>query len=315
MLSLTILGSGGGMPMPDRFLSSQLIQYKGRKLLVDCGEGTQVAMRKFNTGFKSLDILCFSHLHGDHIFGLPGLLMTMGNSGRTETVTIIGPEGIKEAVGCMTCCIPYLPFNLAILEKPEKPLSLFYTTNGLTFKAPDQFCFADLFVSTVTLDHTSPCIGYSFEVLRKPKFLIERALAFNIPQMFWKRLQKGEVVFYEGQKFEPDMVLGDSRQGLKLCCITDTRPIPAIIDFIRGSDLFICEGTYGADSDWPKAEKNKHMTFEEAAILAQKGEVKKLLLTHLGSGMDHPEDYKPNAAQIFPHTTIGYDGLKMEFKF
>ena len=98
MIDLLLLGCGGGIPMPNRFLSAVLLSYKGRKILIDCGEGTQVSMRISNAGFKSIDIICITHIHGDHIVGLPGLLGTIGNSGRTEPLTIIGPEGITETV-------------------------------------------------------------------------------------------------------------------------------------------------------------------------------------------------------------------------
>ena len=109
MIVVTLLGSGGGMPMPNRYLSSMLIDYQSRKILIDCGEGTQVSMRENKTGFKTLDIICLTHFHGDHIYGLPGLLSTMGNSGRTESLTIIGPSGVNEIIQALRQTIPYLP--------------------------------------------------------------------------------------------------------------------------------------------------------------------------------------------------------------
>ena len=110
MVDLCLLGCGGGMPMPFRNLSALLINFKGRKILIDCGEGTQVSMRIIGWGFKSVDVICITHCHGDHIVGLPGLLATIGNSGRTAPLTIIGPEGIDKVVDSLRVIARYLPY-------------------------------------------------------------------------------------------------------------------------------------------------------------------------------------------------------------
>ena len=120
MLDLALLGVGGGMPMPNRYLSSLLINYKGRKILIDCGEGTQVSMRELGWGFKTLDLILITHIHGDHINGLLGLLATIGNSDRVEPLTIIGPDGIKNAINAFTVLVPYLPYELEVIEIKER---------------------------------------------------------------------------------------------------------------------------------------------------------------------------------------------------
>lgn len=299
MVDISLLGCGGGMPVPNRFLSSFLINYLGRKILIDCGEGTQVSMKLLGTGFKTIDIICITHGHGDHIVGLPGLLATIGNSGRVEPLTIIGPAGIEEIIKGLRVIIPYLPYEIKIIEKPRDTITLIENIN----------------ITSLELDHSAPCLGYSFYFKRKPRFNIEAAKANKVPKILWNKLQKGESLIYEGIKYEPNMVLGKERRGIKFSFITDTRPIKEIIDFIKESDLLVCEGTYGDDNDIKKAIKNKHMTFSEAAKLAREGEVKELMLTHFSPAMKNPEEYIENARKIFKNTVLGEDRITKTLSF
>lgn len=315
MIDIRLLGSGGGLPLPDRFLSSAVINYQGRNILMDCGEGTQVAMRKVHSGFKSIDIICISHSHGDHIFGLPGLLSTMGNSHRTEDVKIIGPKGIKEIVNGFKTMISYLPYDIHIIEVSKAELSFTLFNGKLKLLEKEDKSTEGIIMSTMELDHSIPCIGYSFYIPRKAKFHLEKAKRNNIPKKLWRRLQNGEIIRENGKTYEPSMVLGEKRKGLKLSYITDTRPIEAIVDFIYDSDLLICEGTYGDNKDIHKAIEKKHMTFAEAANLAKEGKVRELLITHFSSSIAKPEIYKENAREIFENTIIGYDGLLKSLNF
>jgi ribonuclease Z len=305
LVDIALLGCGGGMPIPERYLSSLLINYKGRKVLIDCGEGTQVSMKILGWGFKSIDVICITHGHGDHIVGLPGLLSTIGNSGRTEPIIIIGPEGISDIVKGLRVAAPYLPYELNILENPQLPVKVKATINGNN----------DLVISTLELEHSTNCLGYSFYFKRKAKFEVKKATINEIPKMFWSRLQRNEIVFDQGKTYLPDMVLGEERKGLKLSFITDTRPNSKIVTFIKESDLLICEGTYGDENHLEKAIKNKHMTFREAAELALKGEVQELLLTHFSPVMLNPEDFKDRAEDIFKNTIIGADRLVKTLSF
>ncbi|MVX66031.1 ribonuclease Z [Clostridium chromiireducens] len=305
MVDLLLLGCGGGMPMPNRFLSATLLSYKGRKILIDCGEGTQVSMRISNTGFKNIDIICITHIHGDHIVGLPGLLGTIGNSGRSEPLTIIGPEGIADTVNKLRVIANWLPYEINIIENPKE-----------SFEIKDKNINWDTEISTIELDHSSPCIGYSFYFKRRRKFEVEKALKNNVPKHLWGRLQKGErEISFDEINYTDDMVMGAEREGIKITIVTDTRPIESINTFIEKSDMFICEGTYGDDEDLPKAINNKHMTFREAATLAHKGKVKNLLLTHFGTAMSEPEVYLNSAAEVFKNTLIGYDRYKTTLNF
>lgn len=315
MINIALLGSGGSMPIPRRFLSSLLMNYKGRKILIDCGEGTQVSMKNMNSGFKSIDIICITHIHGDHIFGLPGLFSTIGNSDRTEPITIIGPEGIKDIMNSIIVMVPYLPYDINVIENPPPILGISFSTNGLKVEEVEEHSNEDIQMSILELDHSFPCLGYSFYIVRRPKFCVQKAISNQVPKEIWSRLQNGEFIVYENRMYEPDMVLGEKRKGIKLSYITDTRPINTISDFINESDLFICEGTYGDNEDIEKAIKNKHMTFAEAAGLAYRGNVEELLLTHFSPSMDEPNLYTTNATEIFQNTKIGYDGFTKELCF
>jgi len=303
MIDLVLLGCGGNMPMPNRFLSSLFINYKGRKILIDCGEGTQVSMRMKNCGFKNIDLICITHLHGDHFYGLMGLLSTIGNSSRVDDLTIVGPKGITKMINTMQTLIEYLPYKLIIIENPTGTFSLI---NSI---------LKDVEISTLELDHSSECLGYSLYFKRTPKFNIEKAIQNNVPKLLWQKLQSGKNIIFENIEYSPDMVLGDDRKGIKISFITDTRPISSIPKFINNSDLFVCESMYGNDEDLPKAIKNKHMTFREAATLANEGNVKKLILTHFSPSLEDPNLYIKNATDIFENTIIGKDRYSINLNF
>ncbi len=303
MIDVILLGCGGNMPMSTRFLSSLFINYKGRKILIDCGEGTQVSMRMANCGFKNIDLICITHLHGDHINGLIGLLSTIGNSGRIEDLTIVGPIGLTDCINAIRILVEYLPYKLNLIENPSESFSL------------DNEYLNDVIISTLKLDHSTECLGYSLYFKRKPKFNVDKALSNNVPKILWNKLQLGHSVILDDIEYTPDMIFGDNRKGIKISFITDTRPINSVPNFIKESDLFICEAMYGDDLDISKAVKNHHMTFREAANLASKGNVKKLLLTHFSPSLDNPSLYIENALNTFKNTIIGEDRLELNIKF
>ena len=302
MINLTLLGCGGNVPLPNRFLSSIFINFKGRKILVDCGEGTQVSMKMKGCGFKDIDLICITHTHGDHIIGLIGLLSTMGNSERKDPVTIIGPKGIREAINAILVLIT-LPYKLNIIENPDGIFSLVDPI------------LSDLSIETIELEHSTECIGYNLHFARHPKFNLDKAISNNVPKKYWNMLQKGMTIMDNDLTFSPDMVLGDERAGIKLSIITDTRPIDTIPKFIHGADLLVCEAMYGDDMDISKAIKNKHMLFREAATLALKGNVKQLLLTHFSPSIENPNEFENNAKSVFENTIIGYDRFSTQIKY
>ncbi|NFG23867.1 ribonuclease Z [Clostridium botulinum] len=313
MIDLCILGTTGGMPMVNKYLSATLININGRKILIDCGEGTQVAMREIGWGFKSIDLICITHSHGDHTIGLPGLLSTMGNSGRTEKVIIVGPKGIKEIVNGLNIINPYLPYELEVVELENNDLKFIIDKNNIFLCEDNDKC--NLILSSLEVEHSAKCLSYSFYIKRRPRFSIEKASKNNVPKLLWSKLQNQEIVNYDNKIYTPDLVLDNARKGIKISYVTDTRPISTLPQFIKYSDLFICEGTYGSDEDIDKAIKNKHMTFRESATLAKKGECNELILTHFSPALSAPENFLNNAKEIFHNSIVAHDGLIKTLKF
>lgn len=300
MLDICLLGTGGMLPLPNRFLTAMLARYNGRKLLIDCGEGTQVTMKMLGWGYKTLDVICFTHYHGDHVTGLPGLLLTIGNSGRTEPITIIGPPGLKKVVEGLLVVARDLSFELILKELPQEAQTLEV---------------GDFDISIVPVDHRVPCFAYSIALKRQPRFMIEKAQENNIPRQHWKKLQYGEQVIDGDMIYEPHMVRGEDRKGIKVSYCTDGRPSPEIVDLIEGSDLFICEGLYGDLESQAQAAKYKHMTYKEAATLAKQGQVKELWLTHFSPANIHTGEGLENATAVFPNTILGQDRMTKTLSF
>ena len=300
MLDVCLLGTGGMMPLPYRWLTSLMVRYNGSSLLIDCGEGTQIAIKEKGWSFKPIDVICFTHYHGDHISGLPGMLLTMGNADRTEPLTLIGPKGLERVVNALRVIAPELPFQIKYIEitEPEQTFEI----NGYRLKA-------------FRVNHNVLCYGYTFEIDRAGKFDVERANAGGVPQKIWGLLQKGETVEVEGITYTPDMVLGPARKGLKVTYCTDTRPTESIKKNAVGSDLFICEGMYGEKDKQKKAKEYKHMTFYEAAQLAKDAKVKELWLTHYSPSLTYPEEYVDEARKIFENTIAAKDKRSVELVF
>ena len=300
MLDVCLLGSGGMMPLPYRWLTSLMTRFNGSSLLIDCGEGTQIAIKENGWSFKPIDVICFTHYHGDHISGLPGLLLTMGNADRKEPLTLIGPKGLERVVSALRVIAPELPFP--IIYKEIEGAEQTFELNGYRLKA-------------FRVNHNVLCYGYTMEIDRAGKFDVERAKEQEIPQKYWKHLQKGETIETENGILTPDMVLGPPRKGLKLTYTTDTRPTNSIRENAKDSDLFICEGMYGEKEKAAKAVEYKHMTFYEAAHLAKDAQVKEMWLTHYSPSLTRPEEYMDEVRRIFPEAKAGKDRMSRELAF
>lgn len=300
MLDVCLLGTGGMMPLPYRWLTALMVRYNGKSILIDCGEGTQIAMKEKGWSPKPIDVICFTHYHADHISGLPGMLLTMGNAERKEPLLLIGPKGLNRVVSALRVIAPELPFSIECMELTESEQRL--EICGLTLEA-------------FRVNHNVVCYGYSILLERAGRFQMERVQELGIEKKYWSRLQKGETIQTEQGTLTPDMVLGAARKGIRLTYCTDTRPTDLIVEHAKDADLFICEGMYGEPDKKDKAKEYKHMTFYEAADLAKRAGVSRLWLTHYSPSLVRAEDYMDAVRRIFPQACAGKDGKTIELNF
>lgn len=288
------------MPLPYRWLTAMMARCDGSSLLIDCGEGTQVALKEKGWSPKPIDVICFTHYHADHISGLPGLLLTMGNAERTEPLTLIGPKGLERVVGALRVIAPELPFPLKFIELEEQR---------------QQLKIGPYTIDAYRVNHNVICYGYSISIPRTGKFDVERAKAQGVPMKAWSRLQKGETLEMDGVTYTPDMVLGPDRRGLRVTYCTDTRPVSVIAEYAQDADLFICEGMYGEDGKEAKAREHRHMTMYEAADLARRAQPREMWLTHYSPSLTRPDEFMDKVKKIFPRAKAARDGWTKELMF
>lgn len=301
MFDVTLLGTGGMMPMPYRYLTSLMLRYGGNGILIDCGEATQCALRKKSLSPKGIDAILFTHYHADHVSGLPGMMLSMANAERTEPVLLAGPKGLERIVRSLLVIAQGLPFEIKLMEYGG---------------SEEDFDVFGMHVKAFKVNHNVTCYGYSVTVKRAGRFNAEEAKRLGIPLEFWNPLQKGNTCRGEdGSVYTPDMVMGKERRGLKVTYTTDTRPTKSIEVNAAGSDLFICEGMYGDPADAGKAREKKHMMFTEAAELARSAGVQELWLTHYSPSLNDPREYIHLARDIFPETAASKDGRHKELNY
>ena len=300
MIDLLLLGTGAMMPLPHRWLSSLLVRSSRSLVLFDCGEGTQIPWRTYGWGFKRVDAICLTHLHADHVAGLPGLFHTIANSGRTEPMHIYGPPGTVDVVRGLRCIAPDLPYPMAIHE----------VEGGASFDLP-----GGMRGTVAWGDHRIPCLAYRCDLPRQPRFDPGQAEMLGVPRALWSNLQRGEAIEIDGRNILPEMVLHDERKGVSFGFATDTRPAQAIVDLVQGVNLLVSEATYALDEHMEQARQNKHMTFREAATMAREAAAGHLWLTHFSPRVSDPGASRDTAAGIFPAVDIGYSGLQGTLKF
>ena len=301
MLECCTLGTGGTLPLADRALSSLYVRVNGRSLLIDCGEGTQVGIRKLGWGFRCLEGLLLTHFHGDHCTGLPGLLLSLEKAGKDEPFHIWGPRGLKRVVEGLCVIVPPLGFPVILHELPPEGAEL--EAIGLDIRA-------------FPVDHGGiPCYGFRLHLPRSAAFDPEKAAALGVPQRDWKRLQEGESVRIGLKKIRPEDVMGEPRKGITFVFSTDTRPCETLEKYTRNADLLILEGMYGTEDKRPQALKNHHMMFTEAAGIAREADPAALLLTHFSTSIEDPEEYIPEARKIFEKTWAAQDGQIIAMRY
>ena len=287
MIDVCLLGTGGMMPLPNRFFTFFYLRCHGAGILVGCGEATQIALRRRGFSSAQIDYICFTHFHADHISGLPGMLLSMGNADKTTPVTIIGPKGLEHEL-----------------------------TSAEEVCEPEAALLPDFTITAFKVHHNIPCYGYRFDLSRKGKFNVEAALAAEIDKKYWNPLQKGKTVIAEdGRTLTPDLVMGAERKGIRLTYVTDSRPTKSIIRNAVGADLFICEGMYGDPEKQQSAKDKCHMTMYEAAELARDADVSELWLTHYSPSMVNPQEYRSAVRQIYPQTVVSKDGRIFTLRF
>lgn len=298
MLRICLPGTGGMIPLPERYLTCCFAEYQGHSLLIDCGEGTQVALKAAGCRLSRLELILITHCHADHVAGLPGLLLTLGNTGKTSPLLIIGPGGTKAVVESLMVIAAALPYPVYLLEadcaREDLP----------GFEGCDEMS-----VACLPLRHWVPCLGYRITIRRKPVFNPQKAEALGIPKPLYRRLHEGKPVSLpDGREILPEQVLDAQRPPFRFCYCTDTLPIPEIADFARGSDLFIAEGLYGDDAMRSKVTEKRHSLFSDSARLAKEAGVSRLWLTHYSPALKDPSSEIESALAYFEQSFAAKDG-------
>ena len=300
-----ILGCGGMMPLPYRHLTSVLLRREGDLFLFDCGEGTQVSLRRLNLKWKKIDAIFISHTHADHVTGLPGILMLNAQVDRTEPLYIYGPPKIKEYV-----------------ETSRRVLDM-YINYPIVVKEIEAPCVVhsgkDFYIRAFPLDHTKICVGYTLEELDRPgEFNPDKARELGVPVgPLWAQLQNGfEVLASDGSTVKPEQVLGEKRSGRKFSFVTDTLYKTTIADEVRGSDLLVCEGMFESELI-DQAKEKKHMTSVQAATIARDAQVRRMCMIHYSPRYTDRELEKllNEAKEVWPAAELSRDRMQIDIPY
>ena len=225
MLDVTLLGTAALMPIPDRALTAATLTCAGRTILFDCGEGTQTAARRAGVSLMKADVIALTHYHGDHIFGLPGLMQTLEVFGRTQPLTVVGPAGLRAALRPILELVGHTGYPVRLAELPEGGVCMRQLAMGWPEAAR---------LSPFPTEHRVPSQGYGFTLGRAGKFMPERAKALGVPVKLWSQLQKGQSVQAGGITVRPEDVLGAPRKGLKVVFTGDTAPCDSLVEAAKG---------------------------------------------------------------------------------
>ena len=299
-LRVVFLGTAGSIPTPKRSLPAILIQRKGEQIMFDCGEGVQRQMIKAKTGFHRKMKVFVSHMHGDHVLGLPGLLQTMALLDREKKLDVYGPPGIKRFLEDIRETVQFvLTFPMEIHEIHEA---------GVVCEEQEYA------VQAVWANHVIPSLAYALvEKPRPGKFHPEKAKVLGVPEgPLWSKLQHGhKAKLQDGRVVKPEDVTGPLRTGRKIVYSGDTRPFKGFVKFAAGADLLIHDATLD-DELAERAEEDGHSTPDQAAKHAKKAKVKQLILTHISARYDDTSILLEQAQKIFKNTQVAEDFMKIE---
>ncbi|MGV8168618.1 MAG: ribonuclease Z [Candidatus Nanoarchaeia archaeon] len=296
---ITFLGTASMVPTKERNVQGIYLEYRGEGILIDCGEGTQRQMNIAGINRLKVKKVLISHWHGDHVSGLIGLIQTLGNTEEPGSLSVYGPRGTKERMfHLLNTCIFDLRLDIKIHELDIKEREIIINTE-------------DYFIEAAPLDHSVPCVGYSFIEKDTRKINLEKAKKIGLGEgPLLGKLQKGESVKIKDKIIAPDDV-STIKKGKKVTFILDTTITNSCYDLAKDSDVLISEATFES-SKAEKADKFKHLTSEQVAQIANKAGVKKLILTHFSQRYKSLEDLEREAKDLFPETTLAYDFMKVK---
>lgn len=299
VMRLIFLGTGGGIPSVKRSLPSIAIKFSGHIILFDCGEGTQRQMMRAGVGFKREMIILLTHLHGDHILGLPGLFYTLSMLSREDPLTVIGPPGTRKFLEA-TLSIRFGKLNYKIQVKEA--------LEGVVYESKEYV------IEAIRADHTILSLAYRFRERDRPgRMDVDYLERIGLPKgPLWGRLQRGEPVEFGGRILRPEEVMGSPRPGRKIVYTGDTRPLERIIEFSRDADVLIHDATFHSEFE-EEALSEGHSTAKSAAEIASKAGVKRLYLFHISPRYEGVEEkLLLEARAIFPNTFLAEDLLTYE---
>lgn len=294
-MQLTMLGTACMMPTKERNPSAVYLEFKGEGILFDCAEGTQRQMRIAGINLAKVSKICISHWHGDHVFGLPGLLLTIASLGSTRTVDVYGPRGSKRAFGAMFGGIEVeAKFNSRMHEVHE----------GKFFEDEDYF------LESTPMEHQVPCIGFAFVEKDRRRIRVEYVKKIGMPEgPLLGELQRGKTVDWKGKKVHPDEAT-TIVHGKKIVFITDTVPTRNCIVLAENADILICDSTYSSKLK-DKAGEYGHMTALEAGQIASQANVKKLILTHFSARYKSTHELEEDARTAFDNAQAANDFMRV----
>ncbi|MEM2133786.1 MAG: ribonuclease Z [Candidatus Jordarchaeaceae archaeon] len=297
MLKIVLLGTSGGMPTADRNLPAIAVKINREIILFDCAEGTQRQMEKANLSVSRINKIFITHLHGDHIMGIPGILQTLSLMNREKPLYIFGPKGIADFVEAIKTTVEFtLTFNVYIKE----------VTEGVV-------CETSLYtVECAKTEHNNSFAFAFIEKDRPGKFHPEKARALGIPMgPLWKKLQHGEkVTLPDGRRIEPNQVVDPPRPGRRIVYSGDTPPCDSVKRISRGATILIHDSTYGEDLE-EKAVETKHSTTIQAAKVAKEAGVQRLILTHISSRYKNSNELLEQAKKVFHNSILGEDLMEI----